>query len=322
VHPLFGWPLRLAAGLDDPGYHGISNFTDHDPRYPSFLLDYNCGQRSYDLADGYNHKGTDFFTWPWGWLKMDRGDVEVVAAADGQIVHRQDGFYDRNCGFGGAQWNAVYVRHVDGSVAWYGHMKRGSVTAKPVGAVVLRGEYLGVVGSSGNSTGPHLHLEIYDSNGLLADPYAGACNPWSPASWWQDQRPYYDSAINLLTTGNRPSEFPPCPEDEIPHARATFLPGSTVYFTTYYRDQLGGQTSLYTIRRPDGSIFSQWSDSSSAPHYEASWWWWSLVIPADEMQGRWGFTVEFLGNTYEEPFTVGSLPRAAPQLRPKLRAGG
>ena len=50
--------------------------------------------------------------------------------------------------------------HADGSVAWYGHMKAGSLTNKAVGQTVSSGEYLGIVGSSGNSTGPHLHFGI------------------------------------------------------------------------------------------------------------------------------------------------------------------
>ena len=89
AHPLFGWPLRLAPGLYDPGYHGISNFVDLNPSVPNVLLDYNCGARTYDSSSGYNHAGTDFFTWPWAWRKMDRGEVQIVAAAPGQIIDRR-----------------------------------------------------------------------------------------------------------------------------------------------------------------------------------------------------------------------------------------
>ena len=64
---------------------------------------------------------------------MDYDQVYVVAAAPGVIVFKQDGNFDRNCGFTGDPWNAVYVQHADGSVAWYGHMKNGSLTPKAVG---------------------------------------------------------------------------------------------------------------------------------------------------------------------------------------------
>ncbi len=130
--------MRAAATLSDPGYHGISNFVDQNANFPNFLLDYNCGARTYDLSSGYNHSGIDFFTWPFGWYKMDMNQVEIIAAAAGTIVFKQDGNYDRNCGFGGGSWNAVYVQHSDNSESWYGHMKNGSTTSKKVGQTVVQ----------------------------------------------------------------------------------------------------------------------------------------------------------------------------------------
>ena len=61
---LFDWPLKQASGVTDPGYYGISNFVDQDTAFPGKVLDYNCGTRSYDQSSGYNHQGTDIFTWP------------------------------------------------------------------------------------------------------------------------------------------------------------------------------------------------------------------------------------------------------------------
>ena len=60
----FQWPLKLANGLNDPGYHGISAFVDHDPNFPNMRMDYNCGIRSYDMPSGYNHTGTVFLHGP------------------------------------------------------------------------------------------------------------------------------------------------------------------------------------------------------------------------------------------------------------------
>jgi murein DD-endopeptidase MepM/ murein hydrolase activator NlpD len=320
AHPLFGWPLRMAAGLPDPGYHGISNFVDLNPSFPGFLLDFNCGTRSYDTADGYNHRGTDFYTWPWSWRKMDRNEVEVVAAAPGQIIYRGDGNFDRSCGFNNNNWNAIFVQHSDGSMAWYGHMKSGSLTTKQVGDTVLEGEFLGVVGSSGNSTGPHLHLETYDALGQLIEPWAGTCNALNAETWWKTQRAYYDSAVNRVTTGDLPADFPTCPLAENPNARATFPAGAQVYFTTYYHDQLGSQLSTYTIYRPDGSIYAQWTHSSPAPHYSSSWWWWSFGFPVGEIQGAWRFTVDYEGTTTERVFMLGT-PAACGNV-PEMPAQG
>ena len=170
------WPLKLRNGLVDYGYHSISGGVDHDATYPNKLKDYNCGTRTYDTPAGYNHQGTDYFLWPFTWNKMDSSDVEIISGAAGTIVNKSDGNFDRSCAMNGNNWNAVYIQHADGSVAWYGHMKKNSLTSKLVGATVAQGEYLGTVGSSGNSTGPHLHLEIYDAANNLNDPYQGACN--------------------------------------------------------------------------------------------------------------------------------------------------
>lgn len=78
---------------------------------------------------------------------MAQNAVEIVAAAPGVIIAKDDGYGDKNCSMcTNCSWNAVYVMHADGSVAWYGHMKIFSLTAKAVGQTVAAGEYLGVVG--------------------------------------------------------------------------------------------------------------------------------------------------------------------------------
>ncbi|MBK6900653.1 MAG: peptidoglycan DD-metalloendopeptidase family protein [bacterium] len=309
---LLQWPLRAAAHLDDPGYHGISNFVDQDATYPNHLLDYNCGTRTYDLSGGYNHAGTDIFTWPFSWLKMANDDVEVVAAAPGVIVGKYDGYADHNCGFGGGQWNAVYVQHADGSTAWYGHMKSGSTTPKNVGASVAAGEYLGVVGSSGNSTGPHLHFELYDSFGQLVDPWSGPCNSLNADGWWAEQRPYYDPAINALRTHSAPPVWPSCPNTEITNEQIHYQAGDLVYFATYYRDQLQNQISTYQLLKPDGSVWQEWTAWLNVPHYAASWWYWSWYLPFGD-DGVWKFRVTYQGQTVEHLFSVGTAT-AAPSV--------
>jgi hypothetical protein len=298
------WPLSSANGLDDYGYQGISNFVDQDSRH-GFLLDYNCGDRTYDLS-GYNHQGTDFFSWPFAWNKMDNDEVIIIAAAPGTIVYKEDGNYDRSCSIGGGRWNAVYVRHSDGSIAWYGHLKSGSLTSKGIGETIDTGEYLGVMGSSGSSTGPHLHFELYSdvTQTNLVDPYEGSCNQMNANSWWALQRPYYDTAVNKLMTGSAPVDWADCPNPSTTNEQTEFSGGDVVYFTTFYRDQLAGQTSQYTIYEPENTIFQRWTASSSTDHYAASWWWWSYSLPTDAAGGVWRFEVLFEGQTYETTFTV------------------
>ena len=140
------------------------------------LQDWNCGDRTYDTNGGYNHQGIDIFTWPFSFNQMDNNHAIAVAAADGIIILKTNGNFDRSCTLNGNTWNAVYIQHSDGSQSWYGHLKNGSLTTKNVGDFIASGEYVGVVGSSGNSTGPHLHFEVYNNlgPGLLENVYEAA----------------------------------------------------------------------------------------------------------------------------------------------------
>ncbi|MES0335911.1 MAG: peptidoglycan DD-metalloendopeptidase family protein [Candidatus Magnetobacterium sp. LHC-1] len=305
---LFSLPLKASDTLKDYGFYGISAFIDHDPTYPNHLRDYNCGTRTYDVASGYNHRGTDFFPWPFGWKKMDNDEVAVVAAAAGTIVNKSDGNYDRNCAAGDADWNAVYVRHSDGSTAWYGHFKKGSTTTKAVGDTVTEGEYLGIVGSSGSSTGPHLHFEVHDAADKVIDPFYGSCNNMNSASWWKSQRPYYDSAVLKLMTSNAVYEATECAVTETTNEKTNFQPGDTVYFYIFYRDLLEGMQSTYTVYRPDGTVFKSWEYTyDKTQHYAVSYWYWYYALPGDAPTGKWRFQVGANGQTYEYAFNVGSV---------------
>jgi murein DD-endopeptidase MepM/ murein hydrolase activator NlpD len=310
------WPLRHAAGFNDPGFHGISNFVDLDPTFPNHLLDWNCGARTYDQAGGYNHAGIDIFTWPFAWTLMDQQAVDIIAAAPGTIIGKIDGNDDRSCpNHYSADWNAVYVQHVDGTVAWYGHMKKFSQTSKPLGAAVSVGEFLGKVGSAGFSSGPHLHFENHSavSNYTILEPFHGACN--APASLWAQQRPYYDSAINKLATHTAPPEFhdPNCPNpiDETTHISDRFLAGATIYFIAYYRDQLSAQLTTFTVLRPNGSVYDTWtfrmSDATPDPYYGAAYWYWLSTLPGNAPTGTWHLRATYESVTYDHPFFVGDV---------------
>jgi murein DD-endopeptidase MepM/ murein hydrolase activator NlpD len=302
---VFEWPVRAAAKLTDPGYYGISGFVDHDANYPDLLRDYNCGTRTYDLASGYNHGGTDIFLWPFIWNKMDDDDVEIVAAAAGRIIRRQDGNYDRNCGFGSSNWNGVMIQHDDGSIALYVHMKRWSVTVKNAGSTVVTGEYLGIVGSSGSSTGPHLHFEVWDHQDNLLDPWAGQCNTSNPSSWWANQLPYYDSALNKISTHSAAVEWGQCPNPDITHIADSFLPGSTIYFYAFGRDALMGDRFDFSVYRPDDTEFRAWSYTfDQAPHWSAIAVGNFLTISVSEPTGMWRYQVEYKGVTYEHYFEI------------------
>ena len=84
------------------------------------------------------HKGVDY--------GAARGSP-IVAVADGQVVR---------AGWAGGYGRQVRLAHGGGLVTSYSHMSR--IVAE--GGYVHRGELIGYVGSSGLSTGPHLHYEV------------------------------------------------------------------------------------------------------------------------------------------------------------------
>ena len=299
----FDWPVAQASGFEYNSTWAISNYVDHDDTTGA-LEDWNCGVRTYDTSSGYDHKGLDIYLWPFTWTQVDQEQTEVVAAASGQIVFKNDGAFDMNCDFNSQQWNAVYVEHSDGSMAWYGHMKNGSLTPKNVGDMVTAGEKLGIVASSGNSTGPHLHFEVYDVNGDLIDPYVGPCNPTTTTSWWANQKDYLNTGINAVLTHTDIPDFGSCPAIETTHIANSFQPGDTVWFFGYYRDQRSGTSALCEVITPSGAVFSSWTRDFANDYY-SSWWGRSRVLSSEE--GTWRFSVSYNGDTVTHEFDVAEL---------------
>lgn len=302
-HPLFVWPVQTASGANYNSVWGISNYVDHNGDGPNLLLDYNCGTRTYDTQSGYDHQGLDIYLWPFSWKMMDEGAAEIVAAAAGQIIFKGDGNFDRSCDFSTTTpWNAVYVQHSDGSIAWYGHMKNGSTTSKNVGDMVAQGEYLGTIGSSGISTGPHLHFEVYDTSNQLIDPYSGTCNSMNPDSWWQSQKPYLNPGINAAFTQTAPTVFSSCPDQEISNLNDNFDTDDTIYFMAYLRDQLDGTTANLRIIRPDSSVLYNWDYTFDIDYY-SSWLYW-FYSDVFDMNGTWTWEVTYGGETVAHTFEV------------------
>lgn len=98
---------------------------------------------------GKMHKGID--------ISLKTGD-SVRVALDGKV--ERTGFERGGYGY------FVIVSHPEGLQTRYAHLQRPSVVA---GAEVRAGDPIGVGGSSGNSTGPHLHFEIR-CQGRIVDP--------------------------------------------------------------------------------------------------------------------------------------------------------
>ncbi|WTW92492.1 transglycosylase family protein [Streptomycetaceae bacterium NBC_01309] len=82
---------------------------------------------------------------------------EDFSAASGTSVKAVTSGTVVKSGWGGAYGNEVVIKHADGKYSQYGHLSSSSVS---VGQSVSTGQQIGLSGSTGNSTGPHLHFEI------------------------------------------------------------------------------------------------------------------------------------------------------------------
>ncbi|MCC8041924.1 MAG: peptidoglycan DD-metalloendopeptidase family protein [Oscillospiraceae bacterium] len=102
-------------------------------------------------GEGRDHKGIDISA-PYG--------TPVYAAASGTVIDVGSGW---NSGYG----NAVMIQNDDGNVTMYAHLAEA---ATELDQTVEEGQLIGYVGSTGDSSGNHLHFEVRTSDGKYMDP--------------------------------------------------------------------------------------------------------------------------------------------------------
>ncbi len=151
--PFVNWTIGNYVDLD------TSKDTDGDDIKEN-VLDYHGGTHTYDGHDALDILIVD------SWKSMDVG-VPIYSAADGYIESMHDGENDReNVWCAGLKEgdivpdaNYVVVNHGNGWRTTYWHMRTNSVTVH-AGEFVKQGDILGLIGSSGCSTEPHLHFGV------------------------------------------------------------------------------------------------------------------------------------------------------------------
>lgn len=172
----------------------------------------------------YQHEGIDI---------AGASGTPIFAAASGAVVKAG---WD-NWGLG----NAIEIKHLDQSVTVYGHNRRLFVSQ---GQKVEQGQIIAEMGSTGNSSAPHLHFEFYPNGRVAADP------------------------IRLLAsaTTNQKPQSPPMPISPAPVSLETECSGVTI---------LQGETAnnLIKICQDNDQLFylGQLKQNSSTPIKILAW---------------------------------------------------
>lgn len=198
-----------------------------------------CGSKSYN-----GHQGTDFTLR--NFIQMDSG-VNVLACDTGVVTFVKDGIFDKETesviskGLG----NYIAIAHSGKFYSYYGHLKKNSLLVK-VGDTVLPGQVIAQVGSSGNSTDPHLHFEWWYDSSILIDPFLGPCG--NGYSYWKDQIPY-DTSFAVWNSG--------LTRDSLDLNKIRFQETRLDTFTTITDPIINYWSLLYGLKKGD-SIEIEW----------------------------------------------------------------
>ena len=244
------------------------------------------GERGVDAKTYDGHTGLDVSIG--SFRNMDRG-VGVYAVAPGTVMRTTDGNFDRNVAFlpgCGDSVNAVYVTHPSGYYFEYLHFKKDTIAVEP-GQTIQAGTYLGEVGSSGCSNGPHVHVELRDCGGAPIDPFLTGLvlDP-----------PTYDAPMRLFEVTFRATPFPSADLATVFTQAApnvTSVPVATTMGSGLtLADGIVGDTVAIEVRRGDGSRFDDLRGKLTIP-YPSSVWFWNRTLTG--APGEWTATIRLDG---------------------------
>lgn len=179
---------------------------------------------SYDLGDWMAYNGHDGIDYGINYRP-------VYAAGDSDRV-MYSGWWDPQ---NHSSSLGIYVKlhHANGYLTAYGHMSAVAVQACPTAGCsnIAHGDMLGISGTTGNSTGPHLHFQLTSPAGVSVDPYgwgAAGTDPWpydQPESLWVMYPSLVYYGAKALPSGTIALAYPPTA------ATGLLVDDSTVGFT-------------------------------------------------------------------------------------------
>jgi murein DD-endopeptidase MepM/ murein hydrolase activator NlpD len=221
-----------------------------------FDLDSGAGISDYrgGLFTSDGKQGLDFLIR--NFVAQDEG-VPVFAVLPGTVIDAVDGNPDRITDPDDAvdDGNYVVIQHENNLTTGYYHLREGSVTVEP-GDLVLAGERIGFVGSSGASYWPHLYFEVTENGVPIETLLQGG-------RFWTNPPEYTGDALALLDFGV--TDFSPTDADYVEGIEdvATIYLGDgdgrelpTVTFWTMVTGLAAGQDIQFEIFRPNGERFT------------------------------------------------------------------
>ncbi len=253
----------------------LFNYVDLDPSVE--FSDWNCTSRTYD-----GHQGSDTDIRSFGEQLIG---VPVYSAQDGVVVDTHDGEPDMNTVWDNQPANYVIIDHGFGRLGWYFHFKKDSV-AVVVGQRVRAGQQIGLCGSSGISTGPHLHFELRE-NGAVHEPFTGPCHDevssWEVQPEASEQSYVHDFGFSYqIISADWPAVWP--------RTGQVGLLDPVIRVWWYGTELPVGSGWRVQFFRPDGSMAFDGSEQffgNSIPWRWYSWWWTYNVADMHTIMGTW-----------------------------------
>lgn len=159
----YWWPIGSSETRTENGV----TYADGEP--VGYVVTSEFGIRNDPYAGNKaSHSGLDIAP-----LSGDYGTINVIAAKSGTVIRVnndptcESNSLNESCN-GSGYGNYVEIEHQDGNTTLYGHMHKNTITVS-VGDIVDQGQVIGKVGSSGRSTGMHLHFEVRE-NSIAVNP--------------------------------------------------------------------------------------------------------------------------------------------------------
>lgn len=258
------------------------------------ITDFDCTRYTYEGHAGHDSTLRSFQEAYLG--------VPVFAALDGTVIDIQDWEQDLNTFARGLPSNYVLLDHGGTHNTWYFHLRRGSISVAP-GQFVPAGAQIGLTGSSGNSSWPHLHFESRFGQ-TFYEPSAGPCRPGP--SYWVNQIPVRrELYVRNLTLSDGPFDGALGSPWDLARHTGTYVMGPRyVFFEVAFTNVPAN--SAYRIRylRPDGTMAVDSNGTLGNPFFREAWFWWYYYPTLDQL-GQWRLLVEMNGQqALDAPFMV------------------